>query len=96
MPTLYNLSLSSKEYVSAGNNLLDCDDNIAFNTDGVVLRNDIAIKYNFVDDSIQSFSFDNKSKMLSVTEETQEHISLKKYYKAIMTISDIFVKNNTL
>ena len=69
MPTLYNLSLSSKEYVSAGNNLLDCDDNIAFNTDGVVLRNDIAIKYNFVDDSIQSFSFDNKSKMLSVTEE---------------------------
>ncbi|MBR4632197.1 MAG: sulfatase-like hydrolase/transferase [Elusimicrobia bacterium] len=96
MPTLYNLSLSSKEYVSAGNNLLDCDDNIAFNTDGVVLRNDIAIKYNFVDDSIQSFSFDNKNKMLSVTEETQEHISLKKYYKAIMTISDIFVKNNTL
>ncbi len=96
MPTLYNLSLSSKEYVSAGNNLLDCDDNIAFNTDGVVLRNDIAIKYNFVDDSIQSFSFDNKSKMLSVVEETQEHISLKKYYKAIMTISDIFVKNNTL
>jgi phosphoglycerol transferase MdoB-like AlkP superfamily enzyme len=96
MPTLYNLSLSSAPYFSIGNNLLDCEDNIALNVDGVVLRNNIAIKYNFVDDTIQSFSFNNKDKKLSFTDETEENLLLKKYYKAIITISDIFVKNNTL
>jgi phosphoglycerol transferase MdoB-like AlkP superfamily enzyme len=96
MPTLYNLSLSSAPYFSIGNNLLDCEDNIALNVDGVVLRNNIAIKYNFVDDTIQSFSFNNKDKKLSFTDETEENLLLKKYYKAILTISDLFVKNNTL
>lgn len=96
MPTLYNLSLSSAPYFSIGNNLLDCQDNIALNVDGVVLRNNVAIKYNFVDDSIQTFSFNNKDKKLSFVPETEEHVLLKKYYKAIMSISDIFVKSNSL
>ena len=96
MPTLYNLSLSSVSYTSLGNNLLDTPDNISFNTDGLVLKNGIAVRYNLIDDSIQSFSFDDKTKRLSFVDETEDHVLLKKYYKAIMTISDVFVKNNSL
>jgi phosphoglycerol transferase MdoB-like AlkP superfamily enzyme len=96
MPTLYNLSLSSAAYTSLGNSLLDTEDNIAFNVDGLVLKDDIAVKYNFIDDSIQSFSFNNKDKKLSFVEETEEHKLLKKYYKAIITVSDIFVKSNSI
>jgi phosphoglycerol transferase MdoB-like AlkP superfamily enzyme len=96
MPTLYNLSLSSSAYTSFGNNLLETEDNIAFNVDGLVLKDNIAIKYNFVDDSIQTFSFNNKDKKLSFVTETEEHMLLKKYYKAIISISDIFVKSNSL
>lgn len=96
MPTLYNLSLSSAVYTSMGNNLLDTENNISFNVDGLALKDNIAIKYNFVDGSMQSFSFDDKTKMLSVVDKTEEHELLKKYYKAIMTVSDIFVKKNSL
>ena len=96
MPTLYNLSLSSVTYTSLGNNLLEVEDNIAFNVDGLVLKDNIAIKYNFVDDSIQSFSFNNKDKRLSFVGETEENLLLKKYYKAIISISDIFVKSNSI
>ena len=96
MPTLYNLSLSSSSYSSFGNNLLEVYDNIALNTDGLVLRDNIAIKYNFVDDSIQAFSFNNKDKKLSIVAETEEHKLLKKYYKAIMSISDVFIKSSSL
>ncbi len=96
MPTLYNLSLSSTKYTSFGNNLFDTEDNIAFNVDGLVLKDNIAIKYNLVDDSMQCFSFDNKTKKLSLVDQTEEHVALKKYYKAIMAASDIFVKSSTL
>lgn len=96
MPTLYNLSLSSVTYTSLGNNLLEVEDNIAFNVDGLVLRDNIAIKYNFIDDSIQPFSFNNKDKKLSLVDETEENLLLKKYYKAIITISDIFIKSNSI
>ena len=96
MPTLYNLSLSSSSYTSLGNDLFETYDNIAFNVDGLVLKDNIAIKYNFVDDSMQSFSFNNKDKKLSFVEKTDEHELLKKYFKAIITISDIFVKSNSI
>lgn len=96
MPTLFNLSLSSATFVSLGNNLFDTQDNIAFNVDGLVIRNNIAIKYNFVDDSIQTFAFNNKDKKLSLIDKTDEHQLLKKYYKAIMTLSDEFIKLNSM
>ena len=96
MPTLYSLSLSSAKYTSLGNSLLDTENNIAFNVNGLALKNNIAINYNFVDGSMQTFLFDDKSKMLSIVDKTEEHELLKKYYKAIMTVSDVFVKNNSL
>lgn len=96
MPTLYGLSLSSAQYTSFGNNLFDTEDNIALNVDGVVLKDNIAIKYNLVDDSIQAFTFDNKTKKLSLADKTEEHELLKKYYKAVMSAGDNFVKSSTL
>ena len=96
MPTLYSLSLSSAQYTSFGNSLFDTEDNIALNVDGVVLKDNIAIKYNLVDDSIQSFTFDNKTKKLSLVDKTEDHELLKKYYKAVMSAGDNFVKSSTL
>lgn len=93
MATLYNLSLSSATYSSLGNNLFDTKDNIAFNIDGLVVKDDIAIKYNFVNGSFESFLFDNKTKKLSLTKQTEKHKQLFDYYRAIMTLTDIFVKS---
>ena len=93
MATLYNLSLSSVTYRSLGNNLFDTKDNIAFNIDGLVVQDDIAIKYNFVNGSFESFLFDNKTKKLSLTKQTEKHKQLFDYYRAIMTLTDIFVKS---
>jgi len=92
MPTLYNLSLSSTTYSSIGNNLLGTKNNIAFNIDGLVLKDNIAIKYNFINNSFESFLFDDKTKKISLTTQTEEHKQLCNYYKAIMTLSDEFIK----
>ncbi|MDD5021969.1 MAG: sulfatase-like hydrolase/transferase [Endomicrobiaceae bacterium] len=93
MPTLYNLSLNNADYISFGNDLLNISDNISFNMDGLVIKDTVAIKYNFIDDSIQSFNFDKKTKKLLQMQETDVHRNLKRYYKAIMTLCDIFVKS---
>jgi phosphoglycerol transferase MdoB-like AlkP superfamily enzyme len=93
MPTLYNLSLSDADYISFGNDLLHIFDNISLNMDGLVIKDNIAIKYNFVDDTMQSFNFDKKTKKLSQIRLTDAHRNLKRYYKAIMTLCDIFVKS---
>ncbi len=93
MPTLYNLSLYDAKYLSFGNDLIKTADNIGVNVEGVVIQKDKAIKYNFPDDKIYSFIFDRKTKKLFQTKETQEHKNLKKYFKALITSCDIYVKS---
>lgn len=93
MPTLYNLSLYDTEYFSFGNDLINTPDNIAMNLDGLVMQKDKAIKYNFPDHQIYSFIFDRQTKKLIRTKETQEHKNLEKYYKALISLCDIFVKS---
>lgn len=94
MPTLYGLSLSAAEYISFGNDLFATHGNVALNVDGLVMKDNIAIKYNFVDDSFMSFIFDDKSKKLTQVSETEEHRKLVNYYKAIMVLTDKVVNNN--
>lgn len=96
MPTLYNLSLSSSTYVSFGNDLFNTPENISFNIDGLVLANDIAVKYNFIDDSYESYLFDNNTKKLIPTKKTEKHHRLSNYYKAVMLLTDNFVKQDRL
>jgi len=93
MPTLYGLSLSDVEYTSVGNDLLNISDNVAFNVSGLAVNDNIAIKYNFIDHSIKSFNFDKETKKLSQTDTTENHKKLANYYKAIMTATDILIKN---
>lgn len=94
MPTLYNLSLSSSSYVSFGNDLLNTPDNVSFNVDGLVLNDNIAIKYNFIDDSYEAYLFDNKTKKLKLTTKDEQHNRLVNYYKAMMILADEFVKQD--
>jgi len=93
MPTLYNLSLSNMPYTALGNDLFSVKDNIITNIDGLVLNDNYAIKYNFINNSISSFNFDKKTKKLIPVETTSEHKNLEKYYKTIMAATDIFVNS---
>jgi len=93
MPTLYGLSLSETDYVSMGNDLINTNDNISFNIDGLIVRGSIAVQYNYDNDSFVSFNFDKITKKLSVTEASDEHKNLVRYYKSAMTAADILVKS---
>ena len=88
MPTLYGLSLSAADYVSLGNNLFTTHGNVALNIDGLVLKDNIAVKYNFIDGTFMSFIFDDKSKKLTQVPETENHRKLVNYYKAVMVLTD--------
>ncbi len=94
MPTLYGLSLSSADYISFGNDLFNTHGNIALNVDGLVLKDNIAIKYNFIDGTFLSFIFDNNSKKLTQVAETEAHKKLVDYYKAVMLLADKVVNSN--
>lgn len=92
MPTLYGLSLSNADYTSVGSDLLNVADNVSLNIDGLAVKDNIAVKYNFTDNSFKSFNFDRETKKISPAETTEEHKKLAGYYKALMTASDILIK----
>ncbi|MDR3257078.1 MAG: LTA synthase family protein [Endomicrobium sp.] len=92
MPTLYDLSLSKEEYTAAGISLLDnTKKHIAFNSDGFILSNSKAVLYNIETDSSRYFNFDAKTKMLSKTDETQEHREMLESYKKILATANIYL-----
>jgi phosphoglycerol transferase MdoB-like AlkP superfamily enzyme len=91
-PTLYSLSLSEIEYTAAGTNILDKDKkHIAFNNNGFILSDDKAVLYNIDSGEITYFNFDPKSKMLSITNQTNEHKIMLEYYKKIISASDVYL-----
>ena len=94
MPTLYNLSLDSIEYCSFGNDLTTVTDNIIVNSEGLVMKDNIAIKYNFINNSFESFNFNKKTKKLEITDETENHKLLAQYYKAFIISTDNFIKSH--
>ncbi len=94
MPTLYNLSLDSVEYCSFGNDLTTVTDNIIVNSEGLVMKDNIAIKYNFINNSFESFNFNKKTKKLEITDETENHKLLAQYYKAFIISTDNFIKSH--
>ncbi|MDR3195884.1 MAG: hypothetical protein LBT58_03820 [Endomicrobium sp.] len=91
-PTLYDLSLSEVEYTAAGISMLDRDKkHIAFNSNGFILSGDKAVLFNVENGEILYFNFDSKSKMLSITEQTDEHKFMLEYYKKIICASDMYI-----
>lgn len=93
MPTLYNLSLYNCQYQALGNDLLNVGANISFNIDGLAIEGTDAVKYNISDGTIESFTFDSVTKKLTPAPETAKHKALGRYYKAFMSLGDIFVKS---
>lgn len=92
IPTLYDLSLSETAYIAAGTSLLDdTQKHIAFNSEGFILSEDKALKYNINTDEASYFVFDVKTKTLSDSEYTQEHGEMLQYYKNTMAASDIYL-----
>jgi len=91
-PTLYDLSLSQVEYIAAGISMLDQDKNhIAFNSNGFILSRDKAVLFNIENGKILYFNFDAKSKILSLTEPTDEHNFMLEYYKRTILASDMYI-----
>jgi phosphoglycerol transferase MdoB-like AlkP superfamily enzyme len=91
-PTLYDLSLSQVEYITAGVSMLDQDKNhIAFNSNGFILSRDRAVLFNIENGKILYFNFDAKSKILSLTEPTDEHNFMLEYYKRTISASDMYI-----
>ncbi len=93
MPTLYNLSLYNCQYQALGNDLLNVGANVSFNIDGLAIEGKDAVKYNISDGTIESFAFDSVTKKLTPAPETAKHKALGRYYKAFMSLGDIFVKS---
>jgi phosphoglycerol transferase MdoB-like AlkP superfamily enzyme len=91
-PTLYDLSLSQVEYIAAGVSMLDQDKNhIAFNISGFILSKDKAVLFNIENGEILYFNFDSKSKIVSITEPTDQHNFMLEYYKRIISASDMYI-----
>ncbi|MDR1104333.1 MAG: sulfatase-like hydrolase/transferase [Endomicrobium sp.] len=91
-PTLYDLSLSQTEYIAAGVSMLDQDKNhIAFNGNGFILSRDKVVLFNIENGKILYFNFDAKSKILSLTEPTDEHNFMLEYYKRTISASDMYI-----
>lgn len=95
MPTLYNLSLSSSEYVGVGTNLFNkAEPHIGFNSDGFIFSEYGAIKRSPKDASDSFFAWqDYASKRLI---STPENVNLEKgltYYKAALAVTDYYLKH---
>ncbi|MDR2066597.1 MAG: sulfatase-like hydrolase/transferase [Endomicrobium sp.] len=92
VPTLYDLSLSQMEYVAAGESLVRGNLNhIAFNSDGFILSNNKAVLYNPENANATYFNFNEKTKMLELTQETQEHKEMLEYYKKVVATSNEYL-----
>ncbi len=92
MPTLYDLSLSNVNYKAAGKSIFAGGKHTAYNSDGFILSGSKAVLYNINNNSYECFDFDQKTGMLSKTEETQEHLEMLEYYKKNLAEADIYLK----
>jgi phosphoglycerol transferase MdoB-like AlkP superfamily enzyme len=91
-PTLYDLSLSKAQYTAAGESLLKKNLNhIAFNSDGFILSNNKAVLYNPENANTTYFNFNDKTKMLEITQKTQEHKEMIDYYKKVVVTSNEYL-----
>jgi phosphoglycerol transferase MdoB-like AlkP superfamily enzyme len=91
MPTLYNLSLSSTEYMSEGVDLFskNSKDNIMVYGDYIFNKN-IAVHKNIFSDK-QTFYTLNNSK-LTISPETDEHKKLLRKFLSMVAISDYLIR----
>jgi phosphoglycerol transferase MdoB-like AlkP superfamily enzyme len=85
-PTLYNLTLSDQSYISLGENLIS-EDSTALNSSGIVANKDGAFHHG------QYWKWsDNTFQKLVKTSPTPELMKLKRYREGIISLTDLFLK----
>lgn len=85
-PTLYHLTLSNQEYLKLGENMLG-EDSIATNSTGLVANKHGAFHH----DKFWKWK-DLGEQILEPSEETEELKALKVYHKALISITDLYLK----
>ena len=93
MPTLYNLALSSMEYVALGNDLFDSGaPHVGFNSDGFIIARSGAARYGIKDGSVQCYRWDENRRLAPVPADpaTEEAV---RYMKASMALTEYYVRN---
>ncbi|MCX5781505.1 MAG: sulfatase-like hydrolase/transferase [Elusimicrobia bacterium] len=93
--TLYNLSLSGKEYISLGKNMFaNTSNSIAFNADGIIMDKDGLVKCDIEKGTASYYIWDqNHPQMLLISEADENHNKMIKYYKTVLAIAEYLVKN---
>jgi phosphoglycerol transferase MdoB-like AlkP superfamily enzyme len=94
MPTLYNLSLSSAQYMAVGRDLLDASQtHVAYNGDGLVMNDKGAVRHSLENNADQCFVWHSTdSRRLVESPCTAVHAGLVRYYKAAVSIADYLIK----
>ncbi|MCX5782351.1 MAG: sulfatase-like hydrolase/transferase [Elusimicrobia bacterium] len=96
MPTLYNLSLSNASYIAMGKNMLDQKlPHFAYNSEGFIISEKGAVKYDIKDNKIHFYKLDNtlENKLIS-TEKSSDLDKMLGFYKASMAIADYLIKGS--
>ncbi|MDR3071050.1 MAG: LTA synthase family protein [Endomicrobium sp.] len=94
LPTLYNISISSSEYIAMGQNLLSekAKDNIISIDVGFIMNKNCVVKYNFKNGESSFYKWNkNKSREICTSSETQEQKDLIKHYLSGLAISDYLI-----
>ena len=95
MPTLYNLSLSNQEYASLGADMLDKNaEHIAFNTDGLVMSKERALRYLVENNTASYYVWDPTVKrLLKPAPPDAEHEKILKHFKSALAVTDYIIKH---
>ncbi|MGA2091722.1 MAG: sulfatase-like hydrolase/transferase [Endomicrobiales bacterium] len=94
MPTLYNLSLSGKQYVAMGNDLFDKKrvNGPVFNSEGFIVSKEGATLHNTQTGINHHYSWDDKRNgMLVPTEDSLAVVKDITYYNAAMVVAEYII-----
>ncbi|MFC1501076.1 LTA synthase family protein [Elusimicrobiota bacterium] len=94
MPTLYNVSLSNKQYLAMGRNMLDKNEyHISYNIDGLILTEKGVVKHNFIKNKNTCFTVpqDFNDKLIPCDEDASFAEQVQ-FYKASIAVTDYLIK----
>ena len=90
-PTLYNLTLSGRTYEAIGENLLGSSESFAMNSSGLVANKSGAYHHG------QFWKWkDLENQLLEPSEETPELLALRKHAEGLISITDLYLKNEKI
>jgi phosphoglycerol transferase MdoB-like AlkP superfamily enzyme len=95
MPTLYNLSLSNREYASLGVDMLNPKaGHLAFNADGLVMSGAGALRYLVENNTISYYDWDRSNGMtLKSAPPDAKHDEMLKHFKSALAVADYIIRH---